>query len=288
LSLLSKKKNIDMPPDIPVQIRKGVLDEIFLQVQKHHEEQPGRETGGALIGIHNADVIEIMGFLPPGPMAVHRPGYFKEDREYQQRMLRAYQQNISENLSYLGDWHLHPFWLNQPSLGDYHTDRLALKETYGSAVDGLLIYPIVFKHHWWNADLSGKYVSNDNKWGIQFYYLTSDHPHRQFDPKIVSGECLILNVCNVDREIALLKVCSENLQISVEKKDKKYATLILTHPNWQVDLKISFPPEYPFLPPSVLVQKRGSFHEQKYDSEIIQNWSDKFNLTNFLYEFENS
>ena len=69
----------------------------------------GMETGGVLVGCANSDVVWVEEALGPGPNAKHGRYSFEPDSPHDaERIARAYEAS-GRRLSYLGDWHTHPY-----------------------------------------------------------------------------------------------------------------------------------------------------------------------------------
>lgn len=79
-----------------------------------------RETGGTLVGPdHQEGGLLVTHATGPGPGARRGPASFRFDREWCQRRLDHW--NRSMRVDWIGDWHLHPSGLHQPSPTDYES-----------------------------------------------------------------------------------------------------------------------------------------------------------------------
>lgn len=86
------------------------------------------ETGGMILGRWSGggDTLVVSGFTGPGPRAVHRACHFSADPEHQQRCLDKAVERWGAG--YVGEWHLHPGSLSQPSEWDRQQVRALLDD----------------------------------------------------------------------------------------------------------------------------------------------------------------
>lgn len=83
----------------------------------------GIETGGVLMGSADSEVVWIEEALRPGPNAKHGRYSFEPDAGHDaKRIAQAYEVS-GRRLSYLGDWHTHPFGTPHLSAQDLATLR---------------------------------------------------------------------------------------------------------------------------------------------------------------------
>lgn len=80
-----------------------------------------RETGGALLGWREDDQTVVAHVLGPGPNAVHRQHSFEPDGPWQQRQGAHIYRDSGRMVTFLGDWHTHPFGAPMPSSQDSKT-----------------------------------------------------------------------------------------------------------------------------------------------------------------------
>lgn len=81
-----------------------------------------RETGGILIGYWTRSYrVVITHATGPGPQARHGYSSFMPDHAYCQRVLDEVFDETQGELTYLGDWHSHPWGLVRPSPRDAAT-----------------------------------------------------------------------------------------------------------------------------------------------------------------------
>jgi len=78
-----------------------------------------RETGGALFGFDDEAHIVVSEAGDPGPQAVRGRRFFMRDLAYTRTL--AAEVYASTGAQWLGEWHLHPEGLNEPSLVDLRT-----------------------------------------------------------------------------------------------------------------------------------------------------------------------
>jgi len=81
------------------------------------------ETGGILMGWWSADDhgATVRSVIGPGPKAQHGRYTFIPDDEWQEREVARLYQESGRTLSYLGDWHTHPYGIPTPSIRDRRT-----------------------------------------------------------------------------------------------------------------------------------------------------------------------
>lgn len=88
-------------------LSEDVIDEMATEATRASPN----ETGGMLLGWENDDRNEvvILGTVGPGPAAVHAPTSFHPDGVWQQSELASIYRQSDGVVTYLGDWHVHPF-----------------------------------------------------------------------------------------------------------------------------------------------------------------------------------
>lgn len=98
---------------------------------------PGVETGGLWLGARTPEAFHVTGWIPAGPRAVHNPGSFGPDEQYQnwewRRRLAA-----NPQLRIIAMWHSHPSWLTHPSGTDVAAARSVLA-SWGLAQPELVV-----------------------------------------------------------------------------------------------------------------------------------------------------
>jgi integrative and conjugative element protein (TIGR02256 family) len=84
-----------------------------------------KETGGILLGYWSDSPREpvITQHIDAGPGALHAPGRFRPDHEYQEAEISRRYAASNRTLSYLGDWHSHPRGSTSLSVTDVSTLR---------------------------------------------------------------------------------------------------------------------------------------------------------------------
>jgi len=99
------------------------------------------ETGGMLLGYtsQEGDLV-LSNIIGPGPKAVHLNNYFLPDGDYQQKKLTNLFNKSGGAVSYLGDWHSHPFNNSYVSQLDFKTlKEIAFCPTSGTQNPIILI-----------------------------------------------------------------------------------------------------------------------------------------------------
>lgn len=77
------------------------------------------ETGGVLFGYRtDEDDIVVTEATGPGPKARHRRSSFEPDTAYCQARLVSTYERTGGTISYLGEWHTHPYGSTRPSQQD--------------------------------------------------------------------------------------------------------------------------------------------------------------------------
>ena len=102
-----------------------------------------RETGGILLGYwgeSHRDIV-ITHCTGPGPGAHHGFNYFEADNDFCQQELNRIFRDFFGYVSYLGDWHTHPWGSVSPSFPDFETmKKVAADLEIGVHVPLLLIF----------------------------------------------------------------------------------------------------------------------------------------------------
>jgi integrative and conjugative element protein (TIGR02256 family) len=98
--------------------------EVLKVINDEIKKCPIRETGGILIGYKSDNSIVVTNAIGPGPNAKHSFFNFKRDVKYCNEKLLQYFKESKGVLTYLGEWHTHPFGRPIPSQQDD-------KEMYG-------------------------------------------------------------------------------------------------------------------------------------------------------------
>lgn len=95
---------------------------IFSEMSKEAHRFCPRETGGVLMGYWaGIDQVVITNMIGPGPKAVHRRYFFTPDDQWHvDEIARIYEQS-GRVITYLGDWHSHPYGSSGLSIKDFVT-----------------------------------------------------------------------------------------------------------------------------------------------------------------------
>ncbi len=100
-----------------------------------------KETGGVLLGYWSADRTDVVvtECVGPGSKAVHRRSTFVPDHAYHEReVARAYRAS-GRSITYLGDWHSHPFGPLRLSTADLLTQIRIGRSATARAPEGLML-----------------------------------------------------------------------------------------------------------------------------------------------------
>lgn len=91
--------------------------------QREADHAVPRETGGVLMGWHRQERAEIVivHAVGPGPGSIHRSNRFDPDNEHHIAEIGDVYQRSGRKVTYLGDWHTHPFGSTGPSRVDRRT-----------------------------------------------------------------------------------------------------------------------------------------------------------------------
>jgi len=80
-----------------------------------------KETGGVLMGYWSHQDVVITDIVGPGPKAVHRRFSFTPDAKWQEKEVARIYEESGRIITYLGDWHSHPFGTSRLSFKDIVT-----------------------------------------------------------------------------------------------------------------------------------------------------------------------
>ena len=83
-------------------IESSALEDIFVECSRHDAD----ETGGRLLGVHDANIARAVLQIGPGPNARRTPTSFFQDGEWQEKEFRMVERRI-RNIQHLGNWHTH-------------------------------------------------------------------------------------------------------------------------------------------------------------------------------------
>lgn len=91
--------------------------ETVLETFRHETARlPFSETGGVLFGYRTADrEIVVTEATGPGPRAKHGWSFFEPDTHYFQEQLSEVYRRSRGAITYVGDWHTHPYGSLRPS-----------------------------------------------------------------------------------------------------------------------------------------------------------------------------
>jgi integrative and conjugative element protein (TIGR02256 family) len=101
-----------------------------------------RETGGVLFGYRtDEDDIVVTDATGPGPRARHSWRFFEPDTRYCQEQLSRIYRETQGAVSYLGEWHTHPYGSTLPSRRDSATmSQIAVNARFRQPEPLLWIY----------------------------------------------------------------------------------------------------------------------------------------------------
>ena len=136
-----------------------------------------RETGGMLIGYWTrSGMVTITHATGPGPNAIHGYCHFTADHHYCQRILDGVIDQTGGDLTYVGDWHTHPFGSTNPSRIDSKT-ALSVADDPGYLCPRPLVAIYRPEQHISCVHLSGKF----SIWALS----DSEEPLVSLDPKTI-------------------------------------------------------------------------------------------------------
>lgn len=114
-------QNLQLPGD-QVTMRGFLLSQVIKVWQTEARKFCIKETGGILIGYWDKlDNIVITHATGPGPNAEHSYNHFAPDHHYCQQILETVFEQSGGELTYIGDWHTHPWGSVLPSRRDRRT-----------------------------------------------------------------------------------------------------------------------------------------------------------------------
>lgn len=80
-----------------------------------------KETGGVLMGYWSDNDVVITNLIGPGPKAVHKRRSFTPDDQWQANEIAKIYNESKRVITYLGDWHSHPYGAPELSIKDLVT-----------------------------------------------------------------------------------------------------------------------------------------------------------------------
>lgn len=80
-----------------------------------------KETGGVLMGYWSDRDVVLTDIIGPGPKAVHRRYSFTPDSKWQENEIARIYEESGRVITYLGDWHSHPYGTQELSIKDLVT-----------------------------------------------------------------------------------------------------------------------------------------------------------------------
>jgi integrative and conjugative element protein (TIGR02256 family) len=95
-----------------------IHSEVLKTIQKEIKACPLKETGGILIGYKADCEIVVTNATGPGPNAKHSFFNFSRDIDYCNSSLEQYFYESNGILTYIGEWHTHPYGRPIPSRQD--------------------------------------------------------------------------------------------------------------------------------------------------------------------------
>lgn len=85
-----------------------------------------KETGGVVLGYHAEGSVVVSAMIGPGPGAKHGRFHFIPDHDYHVKEVARIYRESKRTITYLGDWHSHPWGGGSPSWRDEKTlERIA-------------------------------------------------------------------------------------------------------------------------------------------------------------------
>ncbi len=109
--------------DVKVWLERAALVSILTEAQASVD---GRETGGLLIGFEVSEGVLVTEAGGPGPNAVRRGDFFLRDLEFAECLLQdAFART---GAVWVGDWHTHPGYGDQPSPIDTRSYKTLLAD----------------------------------------------------------------------------------------------------------------------------------------------------------------
>lgn len=100
----------------------------YLKILQESLKSKWKETGGVLIGYKNENQIVVTDIIGPGPNAQHRVFNFQRDVAYCNNTLKKEFMETDGLITYLGEWHTHPFGILVPSNQD-SIEMMKISET---------------------------------------------------------------------------------------------------------------------------------------------------------------
>ena len=153
-----------------VVVSRKALDTAFFEIQRLSRQMPGDEVGCTFVGRVDGEgpsrTLVLNSILTEGENVTRSSGHHDVDRQTQQRELTVLQA-IDPQVGFMGDLHLHPGSMTQPSGGDYRTDVRNVKE---SATQELIlgIFTRDSRHGEWD---SSKTPIHQNGFRLDLYYM---------------------------------------------------------------------------------------------------------------------
>lgn len=283
-------------PKIQISISRNIIQKIFDEVATSDELRPNLETGGSFIGKIGVkatawESMQIISLIPPGPDAVYQRNYCGLDREFQREMIQVCQKNDNA-ITYCGDWHYHPYTIENPSLGDLQEDLKSIQASLQDDIQNAgFLYAIVSFHHrsrlstwlWVNHEL----VSPNQRWKIKFFFLQKNATsYLHFSPNLIDEPLFVPKCCNAEKELALLTAWYGNEFTITSQNDVNGINIILTKTIYQKQVAIKFilAPSFPYQKPEIFI----STNDQRWFTidqlRHLQKWHYDFHIVNLMHD----
>lgn len=284
-------------PNIKISVPRIMIQKIFDEVAACEELRPHLETGGSFLGKIGAngntwEIMQIVSLIPPGPEAIYERNYCGLDRKFQQEMITVFQKS-DKTVSYCGDWHYHPYTIENPSAGDLAEDIRSINTSlHGNLQNAGFLYAIVSFHHrsrlfsWLSTpeDL----VSKNERWKIKFFFLSKGKTsYLSFIPQFTDDVLFYAPCCNLEQELALLSIYyQQEFTITHQTNPDGFFTILLskTIAQKQVVVKFILPPSFPYHKPEIFICTNNQRWYTVDQLVLLQHWNPDLHIVNLMHD----
>lgn len=251
------------------------------------------EAGGSLVALEQPGKTTLLYALPAGPAASTGGSHVVTDGAWQSRMIARVQRRIP-GVTYVGDWHVHPFWMPYLSETDRATATSILRD--GDPRRSHLVLVLGTGRPGAPPSVLGFVASDTGSWGAQVEQV----PVKAIDDGEAAAEAGLETLPPLSellreaepaeptfRHAAAARVESDlesirrRFQATVQPVASPGGPLAAQIRSGTVSVSVVFPPEYPVGAPLVL---RGDMHGQLSAVPLRHGWSSLHRLDDLIAE----
>lgn len=252
------------------------------------------EAGGSLVALELPGKTVLLYALPAGPAASTGGSHVVTDGAWQSRMIACIQRRI-QGATYVGDWHVHPFWMPYLSETDRATATSILRD--GEQRRSHLVLVLGTGRPGSPPSVLGFVASDTGSWGAQVEQV----PVMAIDDGEAAAAAALETLPPLSellREIepvaaaTFRHAAAARVESDLESIRRRFhATVQPVAPpggplaaqirSGSVSVSVVFPPEYPVGAPLVL---RGDVHGQLSAVPLRHGWSSLHRLDDLVAE----